>query len=185
MKPGGLPGGAVVGEAEILDWLDFKAAADKGIEKIHHPGTFNANPLSAAAGATALTIVAESDACARANAFGAELRDGLNQMFKNLGLAWAVHGAQSGFHLYMNASAKRIDPLAFDPLSMPYQDLKAKPAALLNKFRLALLLHGVDVNGAGSGVISATHDDADLSHTLEAYEQAIHMLRAEETLPQL
>jgi glutamate-1-semialdehyde 2,1-aminomutase len=182
---GGLPGGAVVGAAEIFDRLDFKAAAEKDIEKIHHPGTFNANPVSAAAGATTLNIVAETDACDVASEFGANLRAGLNRLFADLGLAWAAYGTHSGFHLYMNASGNKIDPLDFDPLQLPYQELKAKPAAVLNKFRLALLISGVDIMGSGGGVISCRHDDADLQHTLEAFANAVEMLRAEETLPQL
>src|SRR5262252_746195 len=46
---GGLPGGAVAGRADILSQLDLAAARTAGREKIGHQGTFNANPLSAAA----------------------------------------------------------------------------------------------------------------------------------------
>ena len=42
---GGLPGGAVCGRADLLDQIGFDAAL-----RVAHPGTFNANPLSAAAG---------------------------------------------------------------------------------------------------------------------------------------
>ena len=51
---GGLPGGAVAGRKEILDDLDFYETKASGREKIFHPGTFNANPVSAAAGTAAL-----------------------------------------------------------------------------------------------------------------------------------
>ncbi|MEQ9122935.1 MAG: aminotransferase class III-fold pyridoxal phosphate-dependent enzyme, partial [Alphaproteobacteria bacterium] len=47
---GGMPGGAVVGRQDIMDALDFQAMQAAGREKIDHPGTFNANPISAAAG---------------------------------------------------------------------------------------------------------------------------------------
>ena len=60
---GGLPGGAVVGRKEILDWLDFKVTKAAGREKIAHPGTFNANPVSAAAGIATLEILSTTDAC--------------------------------------------------------------------------------------------------------------------------
>src|SRR5205085_6681523 len=50
---GGLPGGAVAGRADILANLEFRA----GPNKMKHPGTFNANPLSAADGAAALQLV--------------------------------------------------------------------------------------------------------------------------------
>src|SRR5262247_3677695 len=59
---GGLPGGAVTGRKDILDLLDFEVTKGAGKEKINHPGTFNANPMSAAAGIATLRIIAESDA---------------------------------------------------------------------------------------------------------------------------
>ena len=46
---GGLPGGAVAGRADIMAQLDAAAAKTAGREKIGHQGTFNANPLCAAA----------------------------------------------------------------------------------------------------------------------------------------
>jgi glutamate-1-semialdehyde 2,1-aminomutase len=182
---GGLPGGAVAGRAEILDHLDFKAAADRKFEKIHHPGTFNANPMSAAAGSKTLEIIANSDACARAAAFGEALRPRLNDVFAGAGVAWAAYGQQANFFIFMNGAGLTIDPRNFDPFAMPYQDLKAKPPALLNKLRLALLIGGVDFSGSGGGVISATHGDDDLEHTVAAFEQAVAMLAAEENLPRL
>jgi glutamate-1-semialdehyde 2,1-aminomutase len=182
---GGLPGGAVAGRADILDHLDFQAAADRDFEKIHHPGTFNANPLSAAAGSKTLEIIAGSDACTRAAAFGVTLRQKLNDTFARTGVAWAAYGQQANFFIFMNGTGLDIDPLSFDPLAMPYKDLKAKPPALLNKLRLALLIGGVDFSGAGGGVISATHDADDLEMTVAAFEQAVTMLAAEESLPRL
>lgn len=182
---GGLPGGAVAGRADILDHLDFRAAADRNFEKIHHPGTFNANPLSAAAGTKTLEIIADSDACTRAAAFGAELRSRLNESFTRAGVAWAAYGQPASFFIFMNGAGLAIDPQNFDPLAMPYQDLKAKSPVLLNKLRLALLIGGVDISGSGGGVISATHDGDDLDHTVAAFEQAVTLLAAEENLPRL
>ena len=182
---GGLPGGAVVGRADILDHLDFQAAEKGHFEKIHHPGTFNANPLSAAAGTKTLEIIANSDACARAADFGVELRQELNEAFARAGVAWAAYGQQANFFIFMNAAGMAIEPRNFDPLAIPYQDLKAKPAGLLNKLRLALLIGGVDISGSGGGVISATHDADDLRQTVAAFEQAVTMLSAEENLPRL
>src|SRR5262249_5704284 len=60
---GGLPGGCVAGRAEILAQLEFRP----GKPKMRHPGTFNANPLSAAAGVAALGLVATGEPCRKAN----------------------------------------------------------------------------------------------------------------------
>ena len=59
---GGLPGGAVVGRKDVLDLLDFEAAKANGHEKVGHQGTFNANPLSAAAGSATLETIHTTDA---------------------------------------------------------------------------------------------------------------------------
>jgi glutamate-1-semialdehyde aminotransferase len=83
----------------------------------------------------------------------------------------------------MNAKGQAVDPLNFDPLAIPYQEIKAKPPGLMNKLRLALLIGGVDISGSGGGVISATHDDNDLERTVTAFDQAAAMLMAEEDLP--
>ena len=55
---GGLPGGAVAGRAEIVDMIATRDdAAFNRDRRIAHNGTFNANPLSAAAGIKALELV--------------------------------------------------------------------------------------------------------------------------------
>ena len=72
---GGLPGGAVVGRADLLDQISF----DAGGGRVAHPGTFNANPLSAVAGERALRAVAEEDPNSIANERAAQLSRGLNQ----------------------------------------------------------------------------------------------------------
>src|SRR5205085_11873831 len=59
---GGLPGGCVAGRAEVLAGIEFRP----GKPKMKHPGTFNANPLSAAAGVATLGIVADGAPCRRA-----------------------------------------------------------------------------------------------------------------------
>ena len=54
---GGLPGGAVTGKSDIISMIEFRNDAAWNAERrVQHPGTFNANPLSAAAGSTMLRI---------------------------------------------------------------------------------------------------------------------------------
>lgn len=177
---GGLPGGAVAGRKDILDLLDFAATRDAGKEKINHPGTFNANPLSAAAGIATLKIVAETDACARANAYGAALRRRLNEAFEEEGLKWAAYGTFSSIEIFTNPEGIDITPTRFDPLALPTKHLKgARNADTVHKLRLAMMLHGVDFNGHPGGVISCTHGEAELEDTVAALRRAARMLKAE------
>ena len=95
---GGLPGGALAGRKDLLDCLDFEVTTAEGREKIGHQGTYNANPVSAAAGTEMLRIVGSSDACARANDFGERLRIALNEVLLEEDVPWAAYGTFSGFH---------------------------------------------------------------------------------------
>lgn len=176
---GGLPGGALVGRREIMDLLDFDAAKAAGREKVGHQGTFNANPVSAAAGATTLEIIAAGDACARANAFGATLRAALAETFAREGVAWGAYGTFSGFHVFLNPKGRDIRPERFDPFAIPYDELKAAPQGLVNKLRLAMNLNGVDLQARPGGIISATHGEAELDQTVMAFREAIRLLRAD------
>jgi glutamate-1-semialdehyde 2,1-aminomutase len=180
---GGMPGAAVVGRKDILDHLDFAVSAAKGREKISHPGTFNANPVSSAAGIAALTILAETDACARASATAATLREGLNVMLAEEGVPWAVYGTFSGFHLFMNPKQRQISPVSFDPGSCTMEELKQSPAHTLARLRLALLVQGIDVNSRIGGFTSATHQASDVADTIDGFREAIRMLRVEGELP--
>jgi glutamate-1-semialdehyde 2,1-aminomutase len=78
---GGLPGGAVAGRKEILDLLDFQVTKGAGKEKIAHPGTFNANPLSASAGIVVFKVVVVFIVCECFNKYSDELRWRLNDVF--------------------------------------------------------------------------------------------------------
>ena len=103
-SPAGCRAACVAGRKDILDLLDFDASARAGREKIAHPGTFNANPVSAAAGTAALTVIAETDAADRASATAADLRAKLNEVLAEAKVKWAVYGTYSGFHLFVNPS---------------------------------------------------------------------------------
>jgi glutamate-1-semialdehyde aminotransferase len=67
----------------------------------------------------------------------------------------------------------------FDPATLTLDDLKAQSKDSVNKLRLALLVHGVDVNSRIGGFLSATHTEVDVAHTVDAFRQAVRMLRQE------
>jgi glutamate-1-semialdehyde 2,1-aminomutase len=177
---GGLPGGAVVGKADIFDLLDFQKARAGGFEKIGHQGTYNANPVAAAAGIAALTIIAETDACAKANAYGDAMRDGLNTVIREAGIPWAAYGEYSAVHVFTDPEGRGdTSPDNFDPMAMPFMELKGNNAEAVRKLRLAMLVNGVDMTSWPGGTISATHGDAELAETLAAFRTALGMLQEE------
>jgi glutamate-1-semialdehyde 2,1-aminomutase len=172
---GGLPGGAVAGREDIMAALDFAAGPDK----IQHPGTFNANPVSAAAGIAALGLIATTDACARANVSADQLREGMNAVLEELDLPWAAYGTFSGVHLFTNPKGRPIRPSAFDPFSVPYGELKTKQGDITHRLRVAMLIHGVDFNNWPGAIVSAVLSDQDVADTVDAFRDALHLLRRE------
>ena len=180
---GGLPGAAIAGRKDIFDLLDFAVTKQAGKEKIQHPGTFNANPVSAAAGIAVLTQLAETDACETAITTAARLRGALNAMLASENVPWAIYGTYSGFHLFLNAKGHKIDPEKFDPMEIDPDEFKAHPPVLSNKLRLALLTNGVDISSRLGGFTSATHGDAEIRDTVDGFRAAVRMLRAEGELP--
>jgi glutamate-1-semialdehyde 2,1-aminomutase len=180
---GGMPGGAVAGRDDIMAELDFKRAEARQREKIAHPGTYNGNPVSAAAGIAALELIASTDACARANRYGEELRARLNEEIARAGAPWAVYGSFSGFHTFLNPQRRPLDAARFDPLAIGYRELTGNPKPLAQKFRLALLVNGIDVNGRLGGIISAVHTADDLERTVSGFRSALSMMKAEGEVP--
>ena len=179
---GGLPGGALAGRKDLLDFLDFEVTSADGREKINHQGTYNANPVSAAAGTEMLRIVGSTDACARANDFGERLRAALNEVLVDEDVPWAAYGTFSGFHVFLNPEGRDIRPDRFDPFSIDYRELKANPPGLSDRLRLAMLSNGVDVTGWPGGTISAAHGEAELAETAEAFRESLRMLKAEDAI---
>ena len=180
---GGLPGGAVVGRQEILDQLDMKAMREAGREKIQHQGTYNANPVSAAAGVTALEIIEAENPGKHADAMAEDLRQGLNQAIAAERLPWAVYGKSSGFHMFLNPDGLDVAPDRFDPRALGYKALKAQPAEMVGKLRLAMLANGVDLNPRLGGLLSSSHTGQDVEETTSAFSDALRMLRREGELP--
>jgi glutamate-1-semialdehyde 2,1-aminomutase len=148
---------------------------------VPHQGTFNANPVSAAAGVATLEVIATTDACARANRYGETIRRRLNEMFEEEKVPWAVYGAFSKFQIFHNAAKIEFKPTKFDPFDYPVDTVKNdRTSSVIHKMRIGMLIHGVDLTGGGSGsFISATHTDAEMDDTVEGLRKTLHMLRQE------
>ena len=177
---GGLPGGAVAGAKDILDQIDPAAAKAAGREKVGHQGTFNANPLCAAAGVTMLSLVATTDAGERAERTAEELRAAMRRILVEEGVPWGVFGQASVFVIFPNPARLPIDPANFDPLKLGFKGLKGgRDPQLNNKLRLALLAHGVDIAGGPGGFVSAAHGPREVAQTLDAWRSAVRAMKGE------
>jgi glutamate-1-semialdehyde 2,1-aminomutase len=170
---GGLPGGCLTGRADILAALEFRP----GKPKMKHPGTFNANPLSAAAGVAALRLVASGEPGRRANELGRLLRRQLNDLFALRGADWVAYGEFSGFKLLPNYRGARPTGDDFLPYGGAADRLEAPTdRRLVHAFRRGMLLHGVDLPGLG-GMTTTAHTEADLQRTVAAVAGTLEMLQ--------
>jgi glutamate-1-semialdehyde 2,1-aminomutase len=133
-----------------------------------HPGTFNANPLSASAGIATLKIVATGEPCRRANEAARLLRQKLNDLFKQRGWDWVCYGEFSGFRFLPGYQGPRPGSDEFVPYGGALEKLDApRNARLVHAFRRGMLLHGVDLPGLG-GMTMAAHTEADVEQTVAA-----------------
>ena len=171
---GGLPGGAVVGREDVLAFL----ATRPGQQKVAHHGTFNANPLTAAAGVAMLSAVADGTAIRAANAQAATLRRGLNEILAREQVAWKIYGDHSDWKIFFGAGAPPRDGDDQSVADVDWRRLDAKDPARSRALRQALILQGVDFNG-GRGLVSTCHTDDVIKDTIAAFETAIRSMKEE------
>lgn len=174
---GGLPGGALVGRADLLDLLAHDEDSPRG--RIRQQGTFNANPLSAAAGIAMLRAVATSEPGAIAAARGTMLIQMLNELFASYRLrGWTAFGDGSIFHLFVDPATNLIP--GETPHNLPLATLKrGGDPRILRRLRMALHLNGVDLMRGRSGFVSAVHSEEDIRATVAAVATAIKLVMAE------
>lgn len=177
---GGLPGGCLAGREEIMSYLEPRP----GRVKMKHPGTYNGNPLSAAAGIVTLDRVATGEPTRAVNASARQLRNGLNAMFAANNWPWVAYGDFSMIKVLPNYHGERPNPNAGinDGLIPLGGDLNALDgpgnARLATALRQGMLLNGVDWWKL-AGMTSCEHTDADIAKTITAMENAVGAIISE------
>lgn len=173
---GGLPGGCLTGRADLMQVLAFDNPLGR---KMKHPGTYNANPLSAAAGVAALKIVETGEPSRVSNECAAALRRELNSLFQRKSSRFVAYGDYSAIKIIPDYDGPRSDEDDFVPYEGDWRQIDRKFDGNLNHvYRCALLLGGVDWMGWG-GSTSLAHSDADVDQTISAFDQAIDLLRGD------
>ena len=136
---GGLPGGAVAGRADLLELLATTIA---------HPGTFNANPLTAVAGIATLRLVADGFPQRTAEAYAVTLAGEWSAVLAAAGIPGTIRRLASILHISLD------DPKA--------------QARIANAMRA----EGVDVLNT-SAFCSSVHTLVDLEQSIAAFARAI------------
>ncbi len=176
---GGLPGGAVAGRADVLEYLATKPDPEMNRHmKIAHHGTFNANPISAAAGVAMLSSLADGRATEEVNAQAQKLRCGMNEILAQEAVAWRVYGEYSDWKILFDADAPPRDGEEQDVSGIDWRRLDSKNAQKSRALRQALILHGVDFNGARA-LVGTCHTDDVIEETLAAFKAGVQTMKEE------
>lgn len=167
---GGLPGAAVVGRDDVMR-VHESIGGDASV-RVRHAGTFNANPLSAAAGIACLNVLSEGSALEDASASGEELRRRLRNVLIARGIPGVVVGEWSAFQILlgedMEQALKDVD----------VREILAAREVRGAALRRAMRTKGVDLMNAG-GFLSIAHGDEELERTIHAFDASLEMLAAE------
>lgn len=163
---GGQPVGAIGG----LDKFMSVFALNNGVPQVKHSGTFTANPMSMAAGYTAMSLMTEAE-FDRLNGLSERLREGLERLRQKHKLPGGVAGGGSVSTLILS------DAPIFDYRSM-IAAMMGGLLATFNRMQLHLMEEGVlTLRGGFVGSTVMTDDDVDF--TIEAYDRALVRLTAD------
>ena len=171
---GGLPGGAVAGKAEIINMIEATDDPEYNqSRRVGHNGTFNANPLSAVAGITALELVATTPVNDTANARASRLKAGLNELLTKMEIPGCSSGVASLVFLRLGADHecdKEVCVLSDEQMRITNDPERN------GQLNLALLNNGV--HATTRFILSAAHEEQDIDETVEAIGQSLTEVRS-------
>lgn len=170
---GGLPGGAICGKADIINTIQTTDDPEYNqFRRVGHNGTFNANPLSAAAGTTALNLLATTPVNETANARAARLKNGFNDLLSRMEIPGCASGVASAVFLRLGVDHQCDKEVC---IMSPEDMAVAGDAARTAQLNLALLNNGVH---AGTRFLTmAAHSEGDIDETVEATARALTQVR--------
>ena len=149
---GGLPLGAFGGREEIMAVFD----PSHGAPAVPHPGSYNANPVSLAAGLATLELLTR-DVIGQLNLRGDRLRAELKGAFDEAGVPAAITGLGSLFGIHPTDRPVRT-----------VRDAAHADAELRHRIFLGLYNEGVLLDPRGVGTLSTAIGEAETERFLQA-----------------
>jgi len=157
---GGLPLGAFGGREDIMALFD----PSRGPPAIPHPGSYNANPVSLAAGLATLELLTR-DAISELNRWGDQLRAALQREFDGAGVPASITGLGSLFGMHLTDRQVRT-----------IRDAASGDAGLRHRIFLGLYNEGILLDPRGVGTLSTAIDDRDIERFLAAIRTVLARL---------
>ena len=149
---GGMPVGAFGGRDDIMALYD----PSKGPPRVQHAGTFNGNPMTAAAGIATLELLTP-EVYAELEEKGDYLRARLRKLFSEVEAPMGVTGVASLFALQFTP----------DPVT-DYRSFAKNDKKMTRTMFVGLLNEGFLMSNRCAGNVSAAHDERDLDGFVDA-----------------
>jgi len=177
---GGLPVGAVLGSRSIMAALEVETPANR---RVVHSGTWNANPLVAAAGIAACTQYIDGSPQQSARRQARRFREGANKLLCQKGISGRFY-SRTIVHFYLGT-------LDFEPDDLDWQAPTRDVDKIMNpemvRIRTRLCLHllqrGIATFDGEMYVFSAEHSDEDIDRTLQALDDSLNAMIQEGSIP--
>jgi len=154
---GGLPVGAFGGRRDIMDVYDPR----KGGPRISQGGTFNANPVTMAAGVATLNVLTP-DAYARLDALGDRLRGGITRLLANTRRKGQVTGV--GSLLWLHWTTETLTD---------YRSTRPKDGEAALRVFVGLINEGILLTQRGLGACSLAMSDEDVDRFVNALARVL------------
>jgi len=154
---GGLPVGAFGGRRDVMAFYDPR----KGGARISQGGTFNANPVTMAAGVATLNALTP-EAYTRLEALGDRLRGGITRLFTNTRRKGQVTGVGSLFWLHWTTETLT-----------DYRSTKPKDTEMATRVFMGMLNEGILMTQRGLGACSLAMSDDDVDRFVNALARVL------------
>jgi glutamate-1-semialdehyde 2,1-aminomutase len=154
---GGLPVGAFGGRRDIMEFYDPRKTGPR----ISQGGTFNANPVTMAAGVATLNALTP-EAYARLDALGDRLRGGLARLFSNTRRKGQVTGV--GSLLWLHWTTETLTD---------YRSTRSKDAETALRVFVGLINEGILLTQRGLGACSLAMSDEDVDRFVNALARVL------------
>jgi glutamate-1-semialdehyde 2,1-aminomutase len=156
---GGLPIGAVVGDAEVMAQLDPRV--EKG-RRVFHSGTFNGNPLSLGVGMATVEELMRKDNFESIKKKTDTLKSLMSHELLGRRVAHTIAGEGGMFNLYFADREMRN-----------YRDTKGSDQKFRRILDLELISKGIYLKPGNRYCLSLAHTDADVQLTRERFSGAL------------
>jgi glutamate-1-semialdehyde 2,1-aminomutase len=180
---GGLAVGALVGRADIMSAFKPLKPKNPGEKEFSHSGTWNANPLTAAAGVASCNLYRDGAVQKKVGQLAAYIRKKGNEVLKETGIQGTLYG-RSIVHLYLGSSDFEVLDDTLPPTKNISKIMIPSKSPTRKRLCLHMLQRGISIFPSGGKIfiLSIAHTKDDMDKTVQAFRDSLHAMIVEGSL---